>query len=271
VRGTVGNRVMSPALEALGFEVWQVPTILLPFHPGQGRGTRSVPEDEAFRGCLADLYARDDTHRVKAVVSGYLGSANQAAAIGHFIDALRGKSEFIYCCDPVMGDDGGLYVAQEVAHAIVRHLVPRADICTPNRAEHDWLADNRLPTNHAPSSSTRGGGAAIQVITSAHSDRAGALAVAAYRGDSLLMRINHERYDIVPNGTGDLFAAVLTGLLASGNALDDALCGATGKVVCSAAMSPRNRTGDLVIAKDVDPRQAALHIEHMQPDSEKQS
>ena len=47
-RGSVGNRSAVFALERLGFTVIAVPTVLLPFHPGHGPGTRIVSDDAAF-------------------------------------------------------------------------------------------------------------------------------------------------------------------------------------------------------------------------------
>ena len=43
VRGSVGNRAAVFALETLGFPVWAVPTVILPWHPGHSRATRIVP------------------------------------------------------------------------------------------------------------------------------------------------------------------------------------------------------------------------------------
>jgi pyridoxine kinase len=37
VRGSVGNRAAVFALETLGFPVWAVPTVVLPWHPGHSR------------------------------------------------------------------------------------------------------------------------------------------------------------------------------------------------------------------------------------------
>jgi hypothetical protein len=38
-RGSVGNRAAVFALETLGFPIWAVPTVILPWHPGHGRIT----------------------------------------------------------------------------------------------------------------------------------------------------------------------------------------------------------------------------------------
>ena len=45
--------------------------------------------------------------------------------------------------DPVLGDAGRLYVAQETAEAIRDRLIPLADIATPNLFELGWLTGAR--------------------------------------------------------------------------------------------------------------------------------
>ena len=54
-RGSVGNRAAVFALETLGFPVWAVPTVILPWHPGHGRATRIVPPLDQFKALMADL------------------------------------------------------------------------------------------------------------------------------------------------------------------------------------------------------------------------
>ncbi len=53
--GSVGNRAIVFALETLGFPVWAVPTVILPWRPDRGRATRIVPDTEQFGAFLKDL------------------------------------------------------------------------------------------------------------------------------------------------------------------------------------------------------------------------
>ena len=48
VRGGVGGRAAVFALERLGFRVWFLPTVQLPWHPGHGAATRITPERETI-------------------------------------------------------------------------------------------------------------------------------------------------------------------------------------------------------------------------------
>jgi pyridoxine kinase len=47
--------------------------------------------------------------------------------------------------DPVMGDDGQLYVAEEVI-PLYKSIIPMADIILPNQYEAEWLSDCTLNT-----------------------------------------------------------------------------------------------------------------------------
>jgi hypothetical protein len=67
------------ALERLGFTVWAVPTVVLPHHPGHGPVVPIVPEPGPFTSLLDALGRNGRAAEVAAIVSGYFGSAEQAA------------------------------------------------------------------------------------------------------------------------------------------------------------------------------------------------
>src|SRR5690606_24934806 len=144
-RGSVGNRAAVFALETLGFPVWAVPTIILPWHTGYGKATRIVPSEEQFAGLMAGLAATPWLGEVAGVLSGYLGNAAQAEGVASLVRALKARNpKALYVLDPVMGDSGGLYVKTEVAEAMRDLLMPLADIATPNRYELAWMSGTKL-------------------------------------------------------------------------------------------------------------------------------
>ncbi|WP_292153229.1 bifunctional hydroxymethylpyrimidine kinase/phosphomethylpyrimidine kinase, partial [Mesorhizobium sp.] len=145
-RGSVGNRAAVFALETLGFPVWAVPTVILPWHPGHSRATRIVPPLDQFKALMADLERAPWLGEVSAVLSGYLGEAGQAEAVASLVAAVKARTpDALYVCDPVMGDSGGLYVPEPTAVALRDRLMPIADIATPNRYELEWMAGAPLP------------------------------------------------------------------------------------------------------------------------------
>lgn len=85
VYGRVGNNVAVPALQAQGLTVAAVPTVVLsntPHYPTVHGG--AVPT-AWFEGYLRDLSARGALNQLQAILTGYLGSPEQAQALGCWI------------------------------------------------------------------------------------------------------------------------------------------------------------------------------------------
>lgn len=206
-RGSVGNRAIVFALEALGFPVWAVPTVILPWHPGHGPATRIVPPPDAFAAMMADLARAPWLDEVGAVLTGYLGEAAQAAPIAGFIEAVRARNPHaLHVCDPVIGDRGGLYVPEATALAIRDRLLPLADIATPNRFELEWLTGKgACETDLLAATAARLGPRTVMVTSApAGPGRLGNLLVR----DGRAILAAHEEIADPPNGLGDLTAAV---------------------------------------------------------------
>ena len=91
-RGAVGNRAAVFALQQLGFPVWAVPTVVLPWHPGHGPATRIVPDPGQFAALVRDLESSPWIGEVGAVLSGYLGDADQAVAVASLVSAVDEES-----------------------------------------------------------------------------------------------------------------------------------------------------------------------------------
>ena len=208
VRGSVGNRAAVFALETLGFPVWAVPTVTLPWHPGHGPATRIVPPPEQFSALMADLERAPWLGEVGAVLSGYLGDAGQANAVASLVGAVKAKNpRALYVCDPVTGDSDGLYVPEATACAMREKLIPIADIATPNRYELEWLAEEKLPDMAAVIAAARAAGPATMLVTSAPGTVAGSIGNLLVDADQALLA-EHRIISRPPNGLGDLTAAV---------------------------------------------------------------
>lgn len=52
----------------------------------------------------------------------------------------------IAVCDPVMGDNGTMYVPEELLPVYQRHIAPLADIITPNQYEVELLTGHKIHT-----------------------------------------------------------------------------------------------------------------------------
>jgi pyridoxine kinase len=229
-RGSVGNRAAVFALETLGFPVWAVPTVILPWHPGHGRATRIVPPPEQFAAFLADLERAPWLGEVGAVLSGYLGDEAQAGAIAALVGTVKANNPgALYVCDPVMGDKGGLYVPEATAAAIRDRLMLLADIATPNRYELEWMAGTGLPDLRSTIAAARAAGPATMLVTSAPAMMADSAANLLVTGNQALLA-EHRLVERPPNGLGDLTAAVYLARVLAGRKPAEALQSTTAAV-----------------------------------------
>ncbi|MEE9376377.1 MAG: pyridoxal kinase [Rhizobiaceae bacterium] len=217
VRGSVGNRAAGFALEVLGYPVWLVPTVTLPWHPGQGAAERIVPPANEFASLLDNLANSPRLPEVGAVLSGYLGAADQVIAVAKLVDAVKAKNRpAIFTLDPVLGDapEGGtgrLYVPKEQAQEMKQLLVPRADIITPNPFEMGWLAGCNTPSNNEDLlKAAKTLGVKTVLATSASAMMRGNIAnLLLHDGKAHLAE--HRAVEGPLNGVGDLAAALMLG------------------------------------------------------------
>jgi len=251
-RGAVGNRAIVPALERLGFPVWVIPTVTLPWHPGHGPATRIVPEPGQFAAFVDDLAGSPKLAEVGAVLTGYFGEPSQVASAARLIRAVRAQNpSATVLCDPVIGDAGGLYVAEPVACAIRDELLPLSDIATPNRHELAWLAGVETSVPAMAVSAAEALGRPMVAVTSAPALMSGSIGVLLCAGSVRLMA-EHRVIDRSPNGAGDLFAALFLGRLLLGEPKEEALRKATASVFEALARATRRDADELMLAEDAD-------------------
>jgi len=252
VRGSVGNRAAVFALESLGFPVWAVPTVVLPWHPGHGRGTRIVARPEQFAALMADLERAPWLGEVGAVLSGYLGDAGQAEAVASLVGAVRAKNPgALYVCDPVIGDSGGLYVPEATAAAIRDRLMPLADVATPNRYELAWMAGGSLPDMEAIVAAALAADPPTMLVTSAPPTLDGGIANLLVRDGQALLA-EHRTVARPPNGLGDLTAALYLARTMDGMPPADALGSTTAAVYEILARTVARGGDELQLETDAD-------------------
>ena len=266
VRGSVGNRAAVFALETLGFPVWAVPTVLLPWHPGHSRATRIVPEPEKFAALMSDLAGSPWLGEVTAVLSGYLGDAEQAGPIAELVAAVRARNpKALYVCDPILGDLGGLYVPQPVAEAFRDRLLPIADIATPNRYELAWIAGTPLDDMRAVMAAALQAGPPTMLVTSAPAMMAGGTGNLLLTPSEALLS-EHRIIERPPNGLGDLTAAVFLARLLDGQPAAKALQSATAAVFEILARTTKRGADELTLETDAESLShpmAMVHLRHL--------
>jgi pyridoxine kinase len=260
VRGSVGNRAAVFALEAFGYPVWAVPTILLPWHPGHGPATRMVHDENAFASFMDDIANAPWIDEVGAVLTGYMAGPKQARIVAKAIRKIKTRNpNLIHVCDPVIGDIGGLYVGEDTANAIRDELLPICDLATPNRFELGWLSSLDTPVEmDACHALARSLGPRCVLVTSCgglDQDRTGNLYVA---GDTAMLA-SHQHISDPPNGPGDLTAAVFLAHLLDGLSDRETLELTTASVFEILQKSTLRNSNELMLESDVesllDPKQ----------------
>ncbi len=221
VRGHVGHGAARFALQRLGYEYWAVPTVLLSHHPGHGKPASLPMSADAMRAITQSLETRFGFSGVKAVLQGFLAQAAQAEVVRDAVIAVRrANPEALFLCDPVFGDDDGAYGAPGVAEAMARHLLPLADIATPNRFELSSLTSQHITDVESAMRAARALSRKIVVATSIP-DAGGLATLAVTPTDAFAVTTPH--HGNVAHGTGDLLAALLLGHLVAGRTISDAL------------------------------------------------
>ncbi|AZY48985.1 pyridoxine/pyridoxal/pyridoxamine kinase [Bordetella avium] len=261
VYGHVGNNVAAPALRAHGLHPGIVPTVLLsntPHYPTLHGGALPL---SWFEGYLQDLQARGALQALRAILVGYLGSAEQARVLGRWIARIREvHPQVLVIVDPVMGDDDhGLYVTEGLAEASRECLVPQAHGLTPNSFELGLLTGcevGRVDQAVAAARRLLAQGLRWVVVTSAAQQdcppgQVQLLAVTASQAHLL----RHQRVDTAPKGTGDLFCAELTAHLLAGASLERAVEASSRYLVQALACTRLADSAELLMPSR-DPAQA---------------
>ena len=241
--GHVGNSAAVFPMQMHGIDVVAVPTTLLSNRPGYPTIRGRVLDTDLVADLLRGIEERGAVDNAQMILSGYLGSAGNAAVVADFVTRAKAKNPaLLYCCDPVLGDrDRGLFVHADIPPLVRDLLCPLADIVTPNHFEFEWLCGTKAATidqvlKAARTFMARG----TIVVTSAEladtpKDEIETLAVERANA----WRVRTPRLPISPNGTGDLFAALLAAARVRGNAMPEALSHAASAIFavleCTAA------------------------------------
>ncbi|CAF9909270.1 MAG: Putative pyridoxal kinase [Alectoria fallacina] len=174
VYGYVGNKMAAFVMQAMGCDVaalntvqfsTQTQAIHLPSHsrvaacfvsvtdpiPGnhtgykQFKGTKTSAEEisHLYTG-LKQSYLTD----FDVMLTGYAPSAEAIDAIGTIARDLKLRAStkagsFFWVLDPVMGDQGELYVGEDVV-AVYRNLLRDADLILPNQFEAELLSEIKI-------------------------------------------------------------------------------------------------------------------------------
>lgn len=227
VHGHVGNSAAVHAMQAEGVNVAAVPTTLLSNHPRYPTLRGRVLDAELIADLLQGVEERDLVDEAAVLVTGYLGSPDNAVVIADFVErALSRNSKLIYLCDPVIGD-GRVYVADGIMDVVRHRLVPAAHLITPNQFELELLSGVKIADTDGlrAAAAAIAGQRRIDVVATGCTliDTPAGQVETILCADGRLSRFATPRLPIRPYGTGDLLTGLIAAHLAKGTAIEAAV------------------------------------------------
>jgi pyridoxine kinase len=205
--GPVGNSASVPALQAAGFTVSQIPTIILSNHPGLGKPSGVKLPATELEAILKSLDGLGVLDTCIGVMTGYFASADQIRIAASFIRRMKEKNRSLYVLiDPVLGDDDSLYVSSEVANAIRDELLPLASCIAPNRFELAWLS-GRPVSNKSEALIAAVNLPCKEILATSIPLDADRISTLAINGDEYAETSSPVKSS-VPHGTGDFLAGL---------------------------------------------------------------
>ncbi|KAI1425405.1 Ribokinase-like protein [Xylaria sp. FL1777] len=147
VSGHVGNKIAVFVLQSLGCDASVLNTVQFSNHTGYRRtkGTKLAAQE------ITDLWdglKQAHLDSFDMMLSGYVPGAAGVEAVGRIAKELKAEAaskpgSFFWVLDPVMGDNGKIYVAEDVVPAY-QSLIHHADLILPNQFEAELLSGVKI-------------------------------------------------------------------------------------------------------------------------------
>ncbi|QHM70913.1 pyridoxal kinase PdxY [Mixta intestinalis] len=232
VFGHAGNSAAEFPMRRMGANVWPLNTVQFSNHTQYGQWTGTVMPAEHLTDIVKGIANIDRLKTCDAVLSGYLGSAEQGEQILEIVRQVKAANpDAWYFCDPVMGHpEKGCIVAPGVAEFHCKASLPASDIIAPNLLELEMLSGGSVANvEEAVTASRKLIAQGPKIVLVKHLARAGR------RSDrfEMLLVTAQEAWHISrplvdfgvrqPVGVGDLTSGLLLVNLLKGEALKPAL------------------------------------------------
>lgn len=223
VHGYVGNKAATFPLQCLNWDVDVLNSVDFSNHTGYGSlEGRSLTGNE-----INDLFSglKDINMHYDAILTGYIQGASSLKTVGaNCIEIKKSNPSTLWLLDPVMGDEGQLYVSDSVI-PIYRHILEckLVDIITPNQFELELLLNTKIESLKSLKKAVKllheRYGVKYLVISSLtltgktlglEGDRSNKMysCISSLDTDEILF-FEIERYNSYFTGVGDLFSALL--------------------------------------------------------------
>lgn len=225
VGARVGNSVAAFAMERLGVRVWQAPTTILGRRPDHGPPGGGPLPAETLGSILGGLAGDGALGEIDAVLTGYLGDGDQVAVILDIVQRVKAaNANAVFVCDPVLGDEGKLFVSESIADAVLNGLAPHADWLLPNAFELGLMTGKEIKDLETARDAARRFGKPVLCSSLRTPTGLGNL----YASPGADWFCETPRLPRAPKGAGDLLSALFTARRVKGEAPAVALEAATG-------------------------------------------
>lgn len=146
--GHVGNSASAFPLQRLGFDVWQVPSVLYSNHSGYDSHHGKALPVSMLKAMVDGMEKLDKFKECDAIFTGYLGRLDTARFSLETIERIKAvKPDTPYLCDPNLAMVHNKTILEgKLADFIREQLVPKADILIPNVSELEFLSGRRQRT-----------------------------------------------------------------------------------------------------------------------------
>ncbi|KAF2009859.1 Ribokinase-like protein [Aaosphaeria arxii CBS 175.79] len=143
----VGNKMATVVMQSLGCDVSALNTVHYSNHTAykQVKGTKTTAQE------IADLYEglqQSNLNHFDMLLTGYMPSAEAVEQVGKIARDLKYNSvtkpgSFFWVLDPVMGDNGKLYIPEDEVPQY-KSLLREADLILPNQFEAETLSETTI-------------------------------------------------------------------------------------------------------------------------------
>lgn len=262
VHGYVGNKAATFPLQYRDWDVDALNTVQFSNHPGCGKFT-------GFRSKATDIYqilekGLQDSLQIRydAVLTGYLPCIESLKVVGETVGEMCKKdSKLKWVLDPVLGDNGKLYVAEENV-PVYRNILETNNIylVTPNQFEMETLTKVKIESLSSLKKSfekfhdlyPKVQNIVVTSVELPHEYSAYVIC-AGYETTATSGKIQYFRVPKLNahfSGSGDLFSALLLDLLVPSDAEDEANLSDALNTVLSLVDDVLQRTLELSLQND---------------------
>ncbi|CAB0005032.1 unnamed protein product [Nesidiocoris tenuis] len=214
VRGYVGNKSATFPLQLLGFEVDAINSVQLSNHTGYKHIDGQILDEKDLDKLITSMRGNNLLHYTH-LLTGYIGSPAFLSKIAEVVKELKANNpNLLYVCDPVMGDDGKMYVPQSLLPIYQETILPLADVITPNQFEMELLLGQKVESIEdawRAIEAFHGKGCGTVLVSSSTlgaKDELIALSSKKIDGKSVRVMASIPMLDAHFTGSGDLFSAL---------------------------------------------------------------